>query len=138
MKVSIWAQKGQKDLITYMRTDSVRLAPESIEAARKYIATTFGANYLPEEGRQFPTKKSAQDAHEAIRPTNLNHPPDKIKEHLNLDQYKLYLLIWRRFIACQMNAAIYDTVSCDIETNKNIMLRATGSVRQIPRLFSRL
>ena len=66
-------EEGTEGLITYMRTDSVRLAPESIEAARKYIATTFGKEYLPEEGRQFTSKKSAQDAHEAIRPTNLNH-----------------------------------------------------------------
>src|SRR5579862_1145330 len=125
-------EEGPEGLITYMRTDSVRLAPESIEAARKYIAATYGKEYLPEEGRQFTAKKSAQDAHEAIRPTNLNYPPEKIKNHLTLDQYKLYLLVWRRFLASQMNPAIYDTVSCDIVTDKNINLRATGSTIKFP------
>jgi DNA topoisomerase I len=125
-------EEGPEGLITYMRTDSVRLAPESIEAARKYIAATYGKEYLPEEGRQFTAKKSAQDAHEAIRPTNLNYPPEKIKNHLTLDQYKLYLLVWRRFLASQMNPAIYDTVSCDIATDKNINLRATGSTIKFP------
>ncbi len=125
-------EEGPEGLITYMRTDSVRLAPESIEAARKYITETFGKNYLPEEGRQFTAKKSAQDAHEAIRPTNLDHSPDKIKSYLTVDQYKLYLLIWRRFLASQMNPAIYDTVSCDIATDKNIVLRATGSIVKFP------
>lgn len=125
-------EEGPEGLITYMRTDSVRLAPESITAARKYIVDTFGAAYLPEEGRQYTAKKSAQDAHEAIRPTNLNFPPEKIKDFLDLDQYKLYLLIWRRFLASQMNPAIYDTVSCDISTDKNILLRATGSTVKFP------
>jgi DNA topoisomerase-1 len=126
------ANEGAEGLITYMRTDSVRLAPEAIDAARKYIERTYGKQYLPDEPRQFSTKKSAQDAHEAIRPTNLQHTPDKMKSHLNVDQHKLYILIWRRFLACQMNPAIYDTVSCDIETNKSIMLRATGSTVKFP------
>ncbi len=119
--------EGTEGLITYMRTDSVRLAPEAIDAARKYIEKTYGKEYLPGEPRHYTTKKSAQDAHEAIRPTNLQHAPDKIKSYLTVDQYKLYILIWRRFLASQMNPAIYDTVSCDIETDKKIMLRATGS-----------
>jgi DNA topoisomerase-1 len=120
--------EGAEGLITYMRTDSVRLAPEAVEAARAFIAEQYGKEYLPDEGRQYSTKKSAQDAHEAIRPTNLLHPPDTIKNFLSADQYKLYLLIWRRFIACQMNPAIYDTVSCDIATDKDMILRATGSI----------
>lgn len=120
--------EGSEGLITYMRTDSVRLAPEAIDAARKFILKEYGPQYLPPEGRQYSTKKSAQDAHEAIRPTNLQHPPDSIKNHLTLDQYKLYVLIWRRFLASQMNPAIYDTVSCDIDTDKNLLLRASGSV----------
>jgi len=119
--------EGAEGLITYMRTDSVRLEPEAIQAARKFIESTYGKDYLPMEAKQYTSKKSAQDAHEAIRPTNLFHTPEKIKAHLNPDQYKLYLLIWRRFIASQMNPAIYDTVSCDIETDNNIVLRATGS-----------
>jgi DNA topoisomerase I len=120
--------EGAEGLITYMRTDSVRLAPEAIDAARKYIEKTYGKEYLPHEPRHYTTKKSAQDAHEAIRPTNLQHTPDKIKSYLTVDQHKLYILIWRRFLASQMNPAIYDTVSSDIETDKNIMLRATGSI----------
>lgn len=119
--------EGTEGLITYMRTDSVRIEPEAIAFARKFIQKEFGSQYLPSEGRQYTSKKSAQDAHEAIRPTSLLHHPDKIRKYLTDDQYKLYLLIWRRFIASQMNPAIYDTVSCDIETDQNIMLRATGS-----------
>ncbi len=121
-------QEGPEGLITYMRTDSVRAAPEAIEAVRKYILQEFGKDYLPSEPRHFATKKSAQDAHEAIRPTNLRYPPDAIKSHLTIDQYKLYVLIWRRFIASQMNPAIYDTISCDIATDQKIVLRATGSM----------
>ena len=102
-------------------------APEAIEAARKYIHSHYGKEFLPPEGRQYTTKKSAQDAHEAIRPTSLQHSPEKLKSYLTLDQFKLYQLIWRRYLASQMNPAIYDTISCDIETNQNIMLRATGS-----------
>ncbi|MBS0620536.1 MAG: type I DNA topoisomerase [Verrucomicrobia bacterium] len=121
--------EGTEGLITYMRTDSVRIAPEAIEAARKYILKTYGAEYLPPEGRQYSSKKgSTQDAHEAIRPTNLQHAPEKIKQYLTVDQYKLYVLIWRRLLASQMNPAVYDTVACDIETDQNITLRATGSV----------
>ncbi len=119
--------EGAEGLITYMRTDSVRVAPEALQAARKFIAKEYGQEYLPAEARVFATKKSSQDAHEAIRPTNLEHPPEKIKNFLTIDQFKLYQLIWRRFIASQMNPAIYDTISCDIVTNDDMVLRATGS-----------
>ena len=119
--------EGSEGLITYMRTDSVRIAPEALDAARKYIFEQYGKEYLPDQARQYSTKKSAQDAHEAIRPTNLAHPPESIKNYLTTDQFKLYVLIWRRFLASQMNPAIYDTITCDIETNQKIMLRATGS-----------
>lgn len=120
-------EEGSEGLITYMRTDSVRLEPEAIEAARAFISSQFGKEYMPEQGRQYTTKKSAQDAHEAIRPTNIKYTPESLKDYLTPDQYKLYLLIWRRFIASQMTPAIYDTVTCDIESSQNIMLRATGS-----------
>lgn len=120
--------EGAEGLITYMRTDSVRTEPEAIAAARKYIEKTYGKEYLPSEPRHYSTKKSAQDAHEAIRPTNLTNPPEKIKSYLTVDQFKLYQLIWRRFLASQMNPAVYDTVSCDIETNQDIVMRATGSI----------
>lgn len=124
--------EGSEGIITYMRTDSVRIAPEAIEGLRSYILKQYGKEYLPEEPRQYSTKKSAQDAHEAIRPTNLAHPPDSIASYLTPDQLKLYTLIWRRFVASQMNPAIYDTVSCDIETNKNMLLRASGSIIKFP------
>jgi DNA topoisomerase-1 len=120
-------KEGTEGLITYMRTDSVRIEPEAIKGAQKFIIDKYGKEYLHEGGRQFSTKKSAQDAHEAVRPTNLYHPPEAIKSHLSSDQYKLYLLIWRRFIASQMTPAVYDTVSCDIATDQDLLLRATGS-----------
>ncbi|HEY5259056.1 MAG TPA: type I DNA topoisomerase, partial [Rhabdochlamydiaceae bacterium] len=120
-------QEGAEGLITYMRTDSVRIVPEVIEAVRQHIAKKYGKEYVPETPRIYSTKKSAQDAHEAIRPTNLAYTPEKIQKYLTPDQFKLYTLIWRRFVASQMNPAVYDTISCDIETNNNLMLRATGS-----------
>src|SRR3990167_11032994 len=120
-------REGSEGLITYMRTDSVNIAPEAISNARKYIQSHFGSAYLPDQPRIYASKKTAQEAHEAIRPTNLARDPEKIRQYLSIDQYKLYLLIWRRFIASQMNPAIYDTVSADIETNQNMVLRATGS-----------
>ncbi len=119
--------EGAEGLITYMRTDSVRTEPEAIQAAREFIKKNYGAKSLPESPRHYTAKKSAQDAHEAIRPTNLAHPPEVVKQYLTREQFLLYELIWKRFIASQMNPAIYDTVSADIETDKNIMLRATGS-----------
>lgn len=120
--------EGTEGLITYMRTDSVRIEPEAITASRKYIHDQYGKDYLPSEAKHYTSKKTAQDAHEAIRPTNLANPPDKIRQYLSDDQFKLYLLIWRRFIACQMNPAVYDTVTCDIETDQGLMLRSTGSI----------
>ena len=120
-------KEGAEGLITYMRTDSVRLAPEALTAARSFIKDKFGDEYLPAKPRQYTSKKSAQDAHEAIRPTNLEHPPEVVKPYLTRDQFQIYSLIWDRFIASQMNPAIYDTVSADVETDQNIMLRATGS-----------
>ncbi len=120
-------KEGAEGLITYMRTDSVRLAPEALAAARSFIKDKFGESYLPETPRQYSSKKSAQDAHEAIRPTNLDHPPELVKPYLTRDQFQIYSLIWDRFIASQMNPAIYDTVSADVETDQEIMLRATGS-----------
>lgn len=119
--------EGAEGLITYMRTDSVRLVPEAMQEARNFILKNYGKEYLPETPRAYTTKKSAQDAHEAIRPTNLRHTPDKVRKYLSRDQMQLYQLIWNRFIASQMNPAIYDTVSADIMTDQEIVLRATGS-----------
>ena len=120
-------KEGTEGLITYMRTDSVRVAPEALSEAREHIKKEFGGDYLPENANFYATKKASQDAHEAIRPTNLAHPPEMVKPFVTIDQYKLYLLVWRRFIASQMMPAIYDTVSCDITTNQGIVVRATGS-----------
>lgn len=120
--------EGPEGLITYMRTDSVRLAPEAIDEAREYIRKTYGADYLPPQAKVYSSQKSAQDAHEAIRPTSLQHPPEVVQPYLSKEQFMLYQLIWRRFVACQMVPAIYDTVSADIAVGKDVILRATGSV----------
>lgn len=119
--------EGSEGLITYMRTDSVRIAPEAIKEIRSYIKEAYGAELLPEKPKSYSSKKAAQDAHEAIRPSTLHHPPETIKDYLTLDQFKLYSLIWKRALASQMKSAVYDTVSYDIETDKNMKLRATGS-----------
>jgi DNA topoisomerase-1 len=119
-------------LITYMRTDSVRIAPEALDEVRHYIATTTGPQSLSEEPRRFVVKKSAQDAHEAIRPTHVQHTPESVKSFLTRDQYLLYSLIWKRFVACQMAHAVYDTVSCDIMAGEHYLLRATGSQLKEP------
>lgn len=120
--------EGAEGIITYMRTDSVRVAPEAVQDARRYVTSTYGAEYLPPAPKVYASKGSAQDAHEAIRPTNLYHTPDSIKHFLTKDQFNLYQLIWRRFISSQMAAAIYDTVAANIEGEKGIIVRATGSV----------
>lgn len=120
-------KKGTEGLITYMRTDSVIIANEALKAARSYIKETFSHSYLPDKPVVYSSKKSAQEAHEAIRPTNLDHTPEEVKNSLDPDQYKLYSLIWKRFIASQMKPAVYDTVSCDIETEKKVLFRATGA-----------
>lgn len=119
--------EGTEGVITYMRTDSVQVANEAIVAARDYIKNTYGKEYLPPSPKVYTSKKSAQEAHEAIRPTNLNHPPEKIKKYLTTDQYKLYELVWNRFLSSQMESAVYDTLSADIEAD-NMILRATGSI----------
>lgn len=124
--------EGAEGLITYMRTDSFRIEEEAILAARGFITTSFGDKYLPSSPRRYSAKKSAQDAHEAIRPTNLKHPPESIKNYLTKDQYVLYDLIWKRFIASQMNSAVYDTISADIETDVDMELKVTGASLKFP------
>lgn len=116
---------GLTGLITYMRTDSLRISAEALEAARSFIDSRFGEAYKPAKARVFKTKKSAQDAHEAIRPSNPGLEPDAVRHSLTPDQYKLYKLIWSRFIASQMSEAILDTMSADMENNGYIF-RATG------------
>lgn len=124
--------EGSEGLITYMRTDSVRIAPEAIQEARDYIKSHYGPEYVPAEVKQYSTQKSAQDAHEGIRPTNLKNSPDSIKQYLTRDQFNLYQLIWRRFLASQMVPAVYDTVSADLMGGEGIVLRATGSIIKFP------
>ncbi|MBE6638373.1 MAG: type I DNA topoisomerase [Ruminococcaceae bacterium] len=106
---------GTNGLITYMRTDSLRISEEAAEAAKLYITEHFGGEYYPKTPRIYKTKAGAQDAHEAIRPANLTYTPMQIKEHLTSDQFKLYNLIWNCFLASQMASAQFDTVSADIE-----------------------
>ena len=108
-------EKGTIGLITYMRTDSTRISEVARNAAKEYIVKTYGENYY--ENRYYKTSKEAQDAHEAIRPTYIDLEPDEIKESLTKDQYKLYKLIYNRFIASQMSPAIYDTMSVNINAN---------------------
>lgn len=118
---------GPEGLITYMRTDSVRIAPEAIEEVRKFILDTYGERYLPAQAKGYASQKSAQDAHEAIRPASLHYPPESIEKSLTREQFMLYQLIWRRFVASQMMPAVYDTVSSDITGGQGIVVRATGS-----------
>ena len=106
--------EGTVGLITYMRTDSLRLSDEATAAARDFILGRYGAEYYPGKPRQFKTKSGAQDAHEAIRPSDVTLTPDDIKKDLTSEQYRLYKLIWSRFLACQMAPAVYDSVSIEV------------------------
>ena len=116
-------EKGTVGLITYMRTDSTRISDEARAVAKEVITQKYGASYY--ENRYYKTKQNAQDAHEAIRPTYIDLEPEKIKDYLTTDQYKLYRLIYNRFIASQMANAIYDTVTANIDVN-NYNFRANG------------
>lgn len=120
--------KGSIGLVTYIRTDSVRIAPEALGQARKYIESTFGYKSLAPTPRQFTSRKSAQDAHECIRPTDVELTPERVGNHLESDQLKLYGLIWKRLVSSQMASAEYDTVSIDVLADPGIVLRATGSI----------
>ena len=119
---------GQVGLISYMRTDSVSLSNDAVNEIREFIAEKFGASNLPESPRVYKTKsKNAQEAHEAIRPTSANNEPFKIKDHLGDDEFRLYSLIWKRTIACQMIHATLDTVSIDLGCGTDNSFRASGS-----------
>ena len=124
---------GQTGLITYMRTDSVTLSNDALNEIREFIAEKFGVNNLPESPREYKTKsKNAQEAHEAIRPTSARNEPFKIKEHLGDDEFRLYSLIWKRTIACQMIHATLDTVSIDLACGSENSFRASGSTIRDP------
>ena len=122
---------GTVGLITYMRTDSTRTSEEALDAVRAYIAETYGKTSLPKESRRFKVGKAAQEAHEAIRPTLLEYAPDKVKDFLGRDEFRLYQLIWNRFVASQMETALFDTMRADIDAGV-YGFRATGSVLKFP------
>ena len=127
---------GTHGLITYMRTDSVRIEPIALQAVREYIEKQYGQKYLPSEPIIYKSKKSAQEAHEAIRPTSLEYTPEVVQPSLERDEYRLYQLIWNRFVASQMNPAVYDQTSVDIVAQdpqgNTHQYRATGSVLKFP------
>lgn len=125
--------EGSVGLITYMRTDSTRVSDEAIQSVRSFIFDTYGNEYLPEKPRVFKLKKAAQDAHEAIRPTGIERTPKSLTKYLNKEQYKLYELIWNRFVASQMADAELEQTSIDIEAQQPsqpdvYLFRTTGSV----------
>ena len=110
------AGEGTVGLITYMRTDSLRLSDEATAAARDFILGRYGESYYPGKARHYKTKSGAQDAHEAIRPSDVNLTPEQVRKDLTQEQYRLYKLIWSRFLACQMASAVYDSVGIDVES----------------------
>lgn len=118
--------QGTIGLITYIRTDSTRVSEDAQAEAKKYIEKRFGDEYRPEQQRQYKTKANAQDAHEAIRPTYVDIEPDSIKAHLEPEQYKLYKLIWERFLASQMSSALNKILTIDIKAG-NYLFRLTGT-----------
>ena len=125
------AGEGTVGLVTYIRTDSTRVADEALASVREMIGEKYGEEYLPKKPNTFKTKGSSQDAHEAIRPTSLDRSPAAIKDSLNRDQYRLYRLIYERFLASQMTPAVFKTLSVDIDSNGHIF-RATGSKKVFP------
>ena len=123
---------GATGLITYMRTDSTRLSDVALNDARAFIGEQFGEDYLPPKANVYVTGKKAQDAHEAIRPTDVNLTPESVEKHLNKDQFKLYNLIWQRFTASQMVPAVYDTLSIQIKAGERYTAKAAGSKLRFP------
>lgn len=123
--------EGPVGLISYMRTDSTRISNEAIAAARSYIGERYGSDFLPAKPAIYKTKKKAQDAHEAIRPTYFQYAPDTVKKYLSKDQFRLYQLIWNRFIACQMSPALIDQTRAQI-TAGDYLFTASGSTVKFP------
>ena len=120
---------GAVGLITYMRTDSPRVSDQAIADVRAHIGKRYGAEFVPAKPRKFRKKANAQDAHEAIRPTGMQYDPESVQPHLTRDQYSLYRLIWKRFVASQMSPAVFDDTTLDIEAG-DYLLRTRGSVRK--------
>ena len=123
--------EGTVGLITYMRTDSVRVSEAAQAEARRYIATTYGTAYVPDTPRRYRSRREAQEAHEAIRPTAVTRTPDQVKRYLRWDQHRLYELIWKRFVASQMTSAVLDTLTVDIRGGP-FLFRATGARLRFP------
>lgn len=123
--------EGSVGLITYMRTDAVRVADEAVTEVRQMISSKYGKNFLPARPNRYKSKNQAQEAHEAIRPTSALRTPEAVKPYLNRDQLRLYRLIWERFVASQMTPAVYDSVSADIAVG-DYLFRATGSTLKFP------
>ena len=123
-------KEGTIGLITYMRTDSTRVSPDAIAEAREYIGSKLGERYLPAKQNDYKSKKDAQDAHEAIRPTHVSFTPDSIRKNLSEEQYKLYKLIWQRFVASQMVPAVFDqtTVAIVARADRSYDFRVSGSI----------
>ena len=124
-------EEGLVGLITYMRTDSTRVSPDAITEVREYVTKEYGTNYLPESPNTYKEKKEAQAAHEAIRPTEAMRHPDQVKQYLQEDEFKVYKLIWQRFVASQMNPAVFDQTTVDIDAKSGtdvFWFRVTGSV----------
>lgn len=121
--------EGSVGLITYMRTDSPRVSDTALQDVRSYIESAFGKPYLPSKPVHYRTKKKAQDAHEAIRPTSVGRRPEDVKRYLGRDEFRLYELIWKRFVASQMNPALFDQTDVDIEA-ANVQFRAVGSIQR--------
>jgi len=121
--------EGRVGLITYMRTDSTRLSNDALSEVREFIYSSFGKEYLPREARVFKKGKGSQDAHEAIRPTSIKYEPKHVRKYLNDDMFALYEMIWNRFVACQMNPAVFDQTTVDI-AGAEYQFRATDTVPQ--------
>lgn len=126
---------GQVGLITYMRTDSSRISGEALQEVREYIAGHYGADILPETANVYKSKKSAQEAHEAIRPTTVAYQPDMVRPYLTNEEYNLYKMIFERFLACQMKPALFDVTEVDIANGK-LTFRASGEVLKFPGFLS--
>ena len=126
-------EEGSVGLITYMRTDSTRVAPEALAEVREFIGSTYGPDYLPQSPNTYKEKKEAQGAHEAIRPSSAMRRPDDIKQYLKEDEFKVYSLIWQRFVASQITPAVFDQITVDIDAKSGsdtFWFRVTGSVEK--------
>src|SRR5436853_717983 len=124
-------EEGSVGLITYMRTDSVNVSNDALTEVREMIATNYGDGFVPAEPNVYKSKKGAQEAHEAIRPTSALRHPEAVKQYLKEDEFKVYKLIWQRFVASQMTPAVFDQTTVDIDAksgSETVPFRVTGSV----------